>query len=203
MQQSQSQRQSITDRAAPLPRGWIDDSLPIARALIGAGFVAFSSYATVTLFGGDIQPIVGDVVRVGIMADRYWLGLLAALAFFVGEIMTAERAPAIYGAILIPDTLYTARQMQAGLLALLLAYGGTGAGLLAGLTVWGLLLAEGKPGRWALAAGVCAGLTVWGIMGAITPPEWLLPILAWVFAGLDGYLIARFGETLLFGGRRT
>lgn len=196
------QTKAISDRAAPLPRGWIDDSLPVARALIGAGFVAFSSYATVTLFGGDIQPIVGDGTSVGIMADRYWLGLLAALFFFVGEIMTAERAPAIYGAILIPDTFYTARQMQGGLLALLVAYGAGGGGLLTGLTVWGWLLAEGKRGRWALIGGVLSGLTVWGIMGVITPPEWLLPSLAWAFAGADGYLIARFGETLLFGKRR-
>lgn len=200
---TRAQSTSLSDRAAPLPRGWIDDSLPIARALIGAGFVAFSSYATVTLFGSDIQPIVGEGVSVGIMADRHWLGLLAALLFFFGEIMTAERAPAIYGAILIPDTYYTARQMQAGLLALLIAYGATGGGLLAGVTVWGWLLAEGKQGRRALIGGIGAGLTVWGIMGAITPPDWLLPVLAWAFAGADGYLIARFGEALLFGKRRT
>lgn len=199
---TQSQSTPLSERAAPLPRGWIDDSLPVARALIGAGFVAFSSYATVTLFGNDIQPIVGKGVSVGMMADRHWLGLLAALLFFIGEIMTAERAPAIYGAILIPDTYYTARQMQVGMLALLIAYGAVGAGLLTGLTIWGVLLAEGKSGRLALGIGIGVGLTVWGIMGAIIIPDWLLPVLAWAFAGADGYLIARFGETLLFGKRR-
>src|ERR1051325_5717253 len=136
MQQPTTQKPSLSSRAAPLPRDWIDDSLPVARALVGAGFVAFSSYATVTLFGNDILPIIGATRRIGMMDDRFWLGLLAALLLFVGEIMTAERAPAIYGAILIPDTRYTARQMQAGLLALLIAYGAVGAGPLAGVTIW-------------------------------------------------------------------
>jgi hypothetical protein len=187
---------------APLPRGWIDDALPIFRALLGAAFVAFSSYATVVLFAGDIQPIVGDAVSIGIMADRYWAGLLLALVFFIGEIVTAEHAPAVYGIILLPDTFYTARQMRPGFLAFLLAYDAVGAGLCAAVSVWGLLLAEGKSARWAFAGGILAGLTGWGIMGVIEAPAWLWIGQAWVFAFLNGYLVARFGETLLFGGRR-
>jgi hypothetical protein len=185
----------------PLPRDWIDDVLPVARALIGATFVAFSSYATVTLFGNDIRPIVGDVLTIGGMLDRYWLGVALALALFVGEIITAEHAPAIYGAILIPDTYYTARQMIGGIERFLAAYGAIGGGILAALTVWGLLLAEGRSGRWALLGGIVGGLCAWGIMGALATP-WMSTGAAWVFAGLDGYLIARFGETLLFGRRR-
>lgn len=188
-------------KVAPLPRDWIDDVLPVARALIGAAFVAFSSYATVTLFGNDIRPIVGDAFTFGGMLDRYWLGVVLALALFVGEIITAEHAPAIYGAILIPDTYYTARQMVAGITALLASYGSVGAGILAAVTVWGLLLAEGRSGRWALIGGIGGGLLAWGIMGAIATP-WMFVGASWVFAGLDGYLIARFGETLLFGRRR-
>lgn len=202
-QETRSTADRVASLPPPLPRGWIDDSLPIARALIGAGFVAFSSYATVALFGGDVQPILGAMRRIGLMDDRYWFGLLVALFLFIGQIMTAERAPAIYGALLIPDTYYTARQMQPGVLALLLAYGATGAGLLAGLTAWGVLMAEGKGGRWALIVGMFLGLTLWGIMNALALPEWVLPYLAWLLAGIDGYLIARFGEILLFGKRRT
>lgn len=187
---------------APLPRGWIDDALPFFRALLGAAFVAFSSYATVILFAGDIQPVLGDAQSIGIMADRYWAGLALALAFFIGEIVTAEHAPAIYGVILLPDTFYTARQMQAGALALLLAYGAVGAGVCAAVSVWGLLLAEGKGGRWALLGAGAAGLTGWGIMRAIDAPAWLWIGQAWTFAFLNGYLVARFGETLLFGRRR-
>lgn len=187
---------------APLPRGWIDDALPIFRALLGAAFVAFSSYATVVLFAGDIHPMTGDAVSIGIMADRYWAGLLLALAFFIGEIITAEHAPSVYGVILLPDTFYTARQMRPGVLAFLLAYGAVGAALCAAVSVWGLLLSEGKGGRWALLGAGVAGLTWWGIMGAVDVPAWLWLAQAWVFAFLNGYLVARFGETLLFGRRR-
>ncbi len=189
-------------RAAPLPRGWIDDALPAMRALVGAIFVAYSSYATVELFGTDVQPVVGGAATLGIIADRYWLGVAVALVFFVGEILTAEKAPSVYGAILIPDTYYTARQMQAGLLAFLMTYSVVGVGIMAAISAWGMLMAEGKGGRLALLAGIIAGLTGWGIMRAIDAPPWLWPVLSWAFAGLNGYLVARFGEALLFGHRR-
>jgi hypothetical protein len=193
---------NIVDRAAPLPRAWIDDALPVMRALVGALFVAFSAYATVTLFGGDIRLVVGNASTVGVFADRYWFGVLLAFGLFIGEILTAEHAPTIYWALLIPDTFYTARQMQVGFLSLLTTYQAIGMGLMAGVTIWGLLLAGGKSGRTALIFGVLTGLTLWYIIGIIQVPPWLWSSLAWLFAGLNGYLIARFGETLLFGRRR-
>ncbi len=197
--------ESTTDRprgAAPLPRGWIDDALPVARTMFGAAFVAFSGWATIRLFAMDIQPLIGDAQTIGIMLDRYWLGLLLALSLFIGQVMTAESAPSIYGAILIPDTWYTARQMYPGLVIFLAAYGGVGCGILAGVTVWGLLMAEGKQGRMAAIVGVAAGLTLWFIIESVTEPAWVRVVLAWVFAGVNGYLVARFGELLLFGRRR-
>lgn len=192
-------QQGIVTRAAPLPRSWIDDVLPFARAVIGILFVAFSAYSTVFLFAEDIRPMVGTgaALTPGILPDRYWCGIGLAVFLFVVEVITAEHNPAIYGAALVPDTIYTARQMRVGLLALLTAYGGIGGAVLGAITVWGWLMVEGR-GKWiAFAGGVIGGLIGYGIM--------LLPyasIAAWVFAGANGYLIARFGEVLLFGKRR-
>lgn len=143
---------------APLPRTWIDTTLPGARALLGALFVAFSGYSTVYLFSQDIQRLTGDKVSLMLFADRYWAGLALALLLFFGEIFTSERYPKVYRVLLIPDTFYTARQMVPAALFALTSYAH-----LVGTT---------------------------------------LVVVSWLAALVLGYLIARFGEELIFGGRR-
>jgi hypothetical protein len=190
----------IISRAAPLPRTWIDDALPIGRALVGVLFVAYSAYSTIILFAADIQPIAGAgaTLTPGLLADRYWCGIVLAIFLFIVEIVTAEHNQAIYGAALVPDTIYTGRQMYSGLLVLLVAYGAIGGSVLGAITVWGWLMSIGRSPRLAFVGLLLGGLIGYGIM--LLPGA--APIMAGVFAGADGYLIARFGEVLLFGKRR-
>lgn len=195
-----------SDTLAPIPRTWLDLTMPFFRAFIGACFVAFSSYATVFLVAADIQPLVRDQISLGLLADRYWLGIGLALGFFLGELYTAERWERAYIAILIPDTIFTARQMWPGLAlaARLLATDVISLGLVLLLIGGGVLLVA-YGGGWSFARW----LTGWLITGTIV-------LLVGSFAALDiaqlllscsmalycGYIVARFGESLLFGKRR-
>lgn len=199
-------RAPARDPMAPLPRTWLDATMPLFRGVVGAAFVAFSSYATVFLFATDIFPIVGERTQIGPFPDRYWYGILLAIGFFVGEIYTSERWPRAYRAILIPDTIYTARQMYAGFSAALnvLAYDvgqlWSILGLLAGVV---LLLAYGAGwsvkgwlGAWLLAS-IVVGFVGWGF--SLDDARLLLAILLSLYCG---YIVARFGEAFLFGRRR-
>jgi hypothetical protein len=194
------------DPLAPLPRQWLDATLPFFRGLVGAVFVAFSSYATVFLFADDTKKLLGEQMTLGPFPDRYWYGVLLALGFFLGEIYTAERWPRAYRAILTPDTIYTARQMYAFFLSvlLILAEDMPGFLLVLALAEGGLfLVAYGA--HWSLRLWLSVGLVVGGILVSIAwvwsfeTARWFLAILLALYCG---YIVARFGESLLFGKRR-
>lgn len=194
------------DPFAPLPRTWLDTSMPIVRALIGAAFVAFSSYATIFLFADDIQSIFHERTTIGPFADRYWYGMLAAVIFFLGEIYTAEKWPRAYRAVLVPDTIYTARQMYPGFAAVLSVLALDFSGML-----FVLALAIGSAVLIAYGAGWALRwwLLIWAVAGGIiifTGWAWSLEIarliLAILMAAYSGYIVARFGEVFLFGKRR-
>lgn len=185
----------------------IDATGPFMRGGVGAAFVAFSSYATVFLFAQDITPIVGARVSFAVFQDRYWFGIILALGFFLGEIFAAERYPRLYRAILIPDTIYTARQLYDGFHAALKVLADTQTNLLfiLGLAAGIVLLVAYGAGfplkLWIVAAGVGCAIIY------CTAIAWMLEIAVFVLACLlaiyFGYIVARFGEALLFGKRRT
>jgi len=193
-------------RLAPVPREWLDLTMPAFRALVGAAFVIFSSYATVTLVARDLSPILGDRAGIGLFADRYWVGIGLALGFFLGEVYTAERWPAAYQAILVPDTIYTGRQLYAGLaLAVavlaqspidLLIVGGlaaAGAALVAYGVGWSLF-------KWIIAGAALVGLVfALGVFWSLAAARTTLAVLMALYTG---GIVARFGEVLLFGKRR-
>lgn len=162
-QQGAQPAQQPHNRALPMPpapidRRILDTALPIVRVLIGVAFVAYSAYSTITIFASDIAPATGLRNSYGIMQDRYLFGVALAVLLFVGELVTAERYPAVYAALLVPDTIYTARGLYGALSSILAAHLDMSAGALL----------------------VCS----------------------WVVAGVVGYCVARFGESLLFGKRR-
>lgn len=199
-------RKAAEPTLAPLPRAWLDLTMPAFRAVIGAAFVAFSSYATVLLVGSDLQAILQDRMSLGIFADRYWLGFALALSFFLGEIYTAERWPRVYRAVLVPDTLYTARQLYPGLLAslIVLAKDPLDLALICGIMVGALLLIAYAAGwslfGWVLIGGFAGGL-VW-LVAVFVALTWGLFLLACLVALYLGFIVARFGEVFLFGKRR-
>lgn len=198
------------DPLAPLPRTMLDATAPIVRAVFGAAFVAYSSYATIFLFAQDTAPLFIDAAghepMLGALPIRFWCGILLALGFFLGELYTAERYPRAYRAILTPDTIYTARQLFTSfrLALVVLAPDQTSLYLIIGLLAAGqLLIAYGATWPlqfWFLACGLCVGgllliIAVWGIdTGRVA--------LAIVEALNVGYIVARFGEVFLFGKRR-
>lgn len=156
-------RFTMTTSDAPLKRAWLDDAGPILRLLFGAGFVAYSAYATVFLAADDLQRYfkMGDQATLGFFADRYWLSTLLALVLFLGEVATGERYRKVYWLFLAPDAIYTARQAQPG---------------------WDSFWRE-VIGDRPETAGTAA-------------------VLSWIVALIIGYLVARWGEDLLFGRRR-
>ena len=183
--------------AAPLPRDWTNSALPIVRAFIGAVFVAYSAQATVFLVASDLQGALANSVSLALFADRYWLGIAAALLFFIGQILTAEKAPAIWWCLLVPDAFYTARDLQPRFEALVAAAPIGALVVLAGAA--GLAFAANRWGaRWYVAAIALAAASVGWLVAQVSPPT---VYAAWCFAALHGYLIARLGETLLFGLR--
>lgn len=203
---AQPTRAPRRDPLAPLPRTMIDAAGPVVRGGVGALFVAFSSYATVFLFASDVQPILGDRMTLGAWPDRYWAGVLLALAFFLGEVFSSERYPRLYRAILVPDTIYTARQLYLGLHAGLRVLVTDQASLL-------LVLALIAGGVLLVAYGAGFSLRLWFaaivLSGGVAYLTFLLADLATaqiMLAGLlalyIGYIVARFGEALLFGRRR-
>lgn len=194
------------DPFAPLPRTWLDATMPIVRAIVGAAFVAFSSYATVFLFAADVEPIFHDRTTIGPFADRYWYGVLLAAFFFLGEIYMAERHPRGYRAILIPDTIYTARQMYGGFAAVLgvLALDLSGLAFTLAIAVVGAALIAYGAGwllRWWLLIWLAAGGIIW-FVGWAWSLEYARLMFAFLSAGYCGYIVARFGEVFLFGRRR-
>lgn len=132
----------------PLPRSWIDTTLPGARVLFGLLFVVYSAVSTIILFAEDIRRLTGD--RAGfIIPDRFWFGIGLAALIFLGELYTSERYPRVYALFLVPDTLYSARLMQPWLLTLFVAYLDWHPLLLMFLT-W---IASGILGYWSARLG--------------------------------------------------
>lgn len=194
------------DTLAPLPRTWLDTTMPLLRAVVGAAFVAFSSYATVFLFAEDIYSIVGERMQVAPFQDRYWYGIILAIGFFVGEIYTSERWTRAYRAVLVPDTIYTARQMYPGFLAAftVLIVDMPSLVLTVALIGGGVVLVSygaGWPLRLWIPTWAVAGNVVWFVGWAWSLPNARL-LLAILLALYCGYIVARFGEVFLFGKRR-
>jgi hypothetical protein len=198
-------RKTAERHLAPVPREWLDVTMPGFRGLLGAAFVVFSSYATVFLVASDLA-FLGDRESIGLFPDRYWCGVAAALAFFLGEVYTSERWPKVYRAILVPDTVYTARQLYPGLMA--------------GLTVLvkqplDLVIVAGLAAGVALLIAYASDWSIWGhillLLGASALLGgallgWSLAVAVFVLACMIslyiGGIVARFGEVFLFGKRR-
>ena len=194
------------DKFAPLDRRWVDTLSPIIRAIVGGAFVAFSSYATIFLFAADIEPILHDRASLGLFADRYWFGWLLAFMFFVGEIMSAERWPKAYLAILVPDTIYTSRQMYPGFhevfrvlmtdmitVMIILVFVGVGVFLIAYAAEW-------SKARW-MAGWLLLSVTNIGLI-LLDQLQYAIIATSGELSIFCGYIVARFGEALLFGARR-
>ncbi len=195
-----------SDTLAPIPRHWLDLTMPFFRALIGAAFVAFSSYATVFLVATDIQPLMKEQMSIGLFADRYWFGIGLALTFFLGELYTAERWPRGYVAILIPDTIYTARQMWPGMaMAARLLTVDVASLLLVLALIGGFVLLIAYGGGWSFARWLAGWLVVSAailLIGSFVALDIAQLLLSCSTALYCGYIVARFGESLLFGKRR-
>lgn len=189
-----------------VPRNWLDDFVPIIRVLMGSVFVAYSSISTIFLMAGDLEPLLGDAAF--IVPWRHLAGTLAALVFFVGQTIAAERWPHVYWGLLVPDVFYTARSMALWMPMLL----ERSPFLLYLLVLWAIWW-FGVVHRWHLGVTIptmiLVGLMLYGMMWATTNVEALgsaLPVVAfsivWAASLTNGYLVARFGEVLLFGNRR-
>lgn len=199
-------RKTAEQRLAPVPREWLDLTMPAFRALVGAAFVIFSSYATVTLVAQDFFPILGERAGIGLFPDRYWIGIVLALGFFLGEVYTSERWPTAYRAILIPDTIYTGRQLYAGLAIAMVILVRTPLDILivGGLASAGAVLVAYGVGwawfKWAIAGAVLVGVVF--AIGSLWSLEYARIALAILIALYTGGIVARFGELLLFSKRR-
>jgi hypothetical protein len=184
-------------REAPISRALLDDTLPWFRALLGIAFVAYSANATIAQNGDDLRIFLGDSAVIGVFADRYWFSSLFALVLFLGEVFTSERYPAAYRLFLIPDLWYTACQMQEGLQRGFFIFFSGGQDKMADVIMaakvtaahpWSALFAQFT----ALAEDRPLQLVLLGSMAA-----------AWIMALILGYYVARYGELLLFGKRRS
>lgn len=208
-------RKAAEKRLAPVPREWLDVTMPGFRTIVGAAFVVFSAYATVFLFASDVAPIFVtsgpsevpiDRTSLGVLADRYWLGILVAFGLFAGEVYTSERWPRVYRALLVPDTMYTARQLFPGVYAAfdVLIRSPIDLAIVGALAIGAVVLIA-YAGEWSLWAALlgCAGAALL-VIGALF--GWSLDIASFVLAGevvaYSGFIIARFGEVLIFGKRR-
>jgi hypothetical protein len=105
----------MTTREAPIPRGLVDDALPLLRALLGIVFVAVSAISTILLGSADLKYFIDNTTTIGYFPDRFWYASLFALILFLGEVATAERSRVVYAVFLIPDVFYTVRGMWAGM----------------------------------------------------------------------------------------
>ncbi len=149
---------------------------------------------------------MADRVSLGLVADRYWIGLCAAVVFFLGEIASAERYPRTYMFFIVPDTIYTTRQLYPTLAeAFRILFVDVGAtvlvcgllGLLVFLTVYAAYWRKAPwLALWLLASVVDVGLV------ALDRPSYAAIAAAGTYALFFGYIVARFGEALIFGQRR-
>jgi hypothetical protein len=112
----------------------------------------------------------------------------------------------VYRALLIPDTMYTGRQLFPGVYASFNVLIQTPVGLaIVGALAVGVVVLIAYAGEWPIGGAVlgcvAASLIVagalfgWSIAGA-----WF--VLACLIVTYAGFIIARFGEVLLFGRRR-
>ena len=108
--------------AAPLPRAWLDSAASPVRALFGILFIVWSWASTIIIIGWTVEPLMGNRSALGIISDRYVLGLV--LAFFVSavEFVSAGRWPGIYWPVLILlDASFTTWQTHTWLLTIVSA----------------------------------------------------------------------------------
>lgn len=160
---------------APFSRSIVDETLPWLRAALGVCFVAFSAGSTIQLAGGHLLWLFEGTkqITIGAFPDAYWYSTALAVILFVGEVWSSERYPKTYRLFLIPDTFYTGLGIFAGLAKAITTL------LLAALIAMGVELQTATP--------------IADVLG------WLLAFPA---AAYVGYLIAKWGEVLLFGKRR-
>lgn len=134
----------------PLNRNNLDRAAPWLRGLAGLILIAVSSYSTIAGVQADAAPLELPLV-VGI-PGAIAAGVVVALFLSLGEWLTSEQAPYVYGALLILDAWYTQRQ-TAGPVARMAAYhlGGTGlAPLIAFVLSWLLAIAIARFGELLL-----------------------------------------------------
>jgi hypothetical protein len=165
----------MTTQNAPLSRNLVDEALPWLRGLLGLIFVAYSANSTISIGAAHCMFLFEGAKRItiGAFPDAYWYSTTLALIPFVGEVATSEKYPRTYRIFLAPDVFYTAL--------------GVFTGLSKALT---LLIA---------AALVSMGYTAQAATPVAETLGWLLAFPA---AAIIGYIIARWGEVLLFGKRR-
>jgi hypothetical protein len=102
---------------APINRNVVEASTPALRLALGIAFVSYSAYTTIQYAAQDLDVYfhAGRLVSLGYIADRYWYALLFAVIIFLGEVVTSGKSIRWYLVFLIPDTIYTGRQIQFGL----------------------------------------------------------------------------------------
>jgi hypothetical protein len=192
-------------------------ALPYVRAVFGLACIAFSSYSTVIQVSNGIIAFVrwltGEQVQtVGPLPPYWWAGLFLAAVLCVVEVQTADKVQyenAYFTAVSL-DSWLTALSLQVLFMAVAILGGPVASGGLSAITLALYAMASNWSRFWLLTSSIIAGigtsvgLSVIQSLTADDVTKWpfIAGVVAWGQALLVGYLVARYGELLLFGRRK-